>query len=109
MRPSRVALLVTLVAAALRFATHVGRLPPVVASHFGPSGEPDAWMSRGAFACFTLLPLGVVLIVSFLAPLLVEKLPPALINLPNKEYWLTPERRSEATLRFRAYMEWFGV
>jgi hypothetical protein len=41
-------------------------------------------------------------------PLLVASVPDALINLPNKSYWLAPERREETMRFFRAHVSWFG-
>lgn len=66
-------------------------------------------MSRSSFAWFSILPVSVVLFVTFIVPLLVAKLPPSLINLPNKDYWLAPERKDEAMRRFGVRMEWLGV
>lgn len=80
-----------------------------MASHFGAGGAPNGWMSRSSFAWFSILPVSVVLFVTFIVPLLVAKLPPSLINLPNKDYWLAPERKDEAMRRFGVRMEWLGV
>src|SRR5262249_39729923 len=44
-----------------------------------------------------------------LGPTLIAILPPSLINLPHKDYWLAPERRERTIARFSASMEWFGV
>jgi len=68
-------------------------LPDVVASHFGPGGVADGTMAKGAY---TVLMLALVLIVPGLvaaSTLVVRMLPPQLVNLPNKRYWLAPERR----------------
>lgn len=89
----------------LRFSS----LPPMVASHFGAGGQPNGWMNRSGFAWFSLIPLSVVLVVTFIAPLLVAKLPPSLVNLPNKDYWLAPERKAETVRRFCVRTEWYGV
>lgn len=44
----------------------------------------------------------------FLAPRQIAAQPNARINLPNRDYWLAPERR-EQTMRFiSATMAWFG-
>lgn len=93
----------------LRFATQLSSLPPVVASHFGPGGQPDGWMSRGVFAGFGLLPVIVSLIVVVGAPHLTSRLPTSMINLPNKEFWLAPERRGLALSKLAEQMEWFGA
>ena len=57
-----------LTAAAVVVAT-LNDLPPTVATHFGGSRRPNAWMSRGAYAGYlaaigVLLPILVVYIVS---------------------------------------------
>jgi hypothetical protein len=71
-----------------------GALPSVVASHFGPGGRADGFMAKGSY---TTLMLALVVAVPALVAstaLLVRVLPPKLVNLPNKQYWLSPERRA---------------
>ena len=83
-------------------------LPEQVPAHFSFSGQPNRWMSRNLF-----LILELVLIFfsggSFcFLPLFFEKIPLGYINLPNKEYWFTPERKRETFVRISAYLLWFG-
>jgi uncharacterized membrane protein len=75
------------------------RLPERVASHFGPSGLPNAWMERNMFFGVYLGAVGL-LALAFLG--LASKFAAfegSDMNLPNKEYWLARERRAE-TLEF---------
>ena len=70
-------------------------LPPVVASHFDLSGTPDATMPRDQFtslflAIMVLIPSSVALL-----PVVITKLPPQMINIPNRMYWLSPDRIEE--------------
>ena len=74
-------------------------LPELVASHFGPSGAPDAWMSRSGLIATFVAGQALVFAVAPLGTTLVKRLPPELINLPNKDHWLAPERRAEAVDR----------
>jgi uncharacterized membrane protein len=68
------------------------RLPETVASHFNAAGEPDGWMSRGVFLGF-LAGISLLYVALFLgAAALVRRAPAAVVSLPNKEYWLAPER-----------------
>jgi uncharacterized membrane protein len=93
----------------VRFALMYGALPETVASHFGPSGRPDAWMTKSGFAWFSLIPLCTALVVAIAAPELVARLPVSMVNLPNKDHWLAPERKAETLSALRSWMEWFGV
>lgn len=76
-------------------------LPEHVASHFGPGGLADGWMTRRGYRLFML-----AFVLAF-APFIVAmvgvlpRLVPRAVNLPHRDYWLAPERR-EATLGFLA-------
>lgn len=101
--------LVVIALAAARVAAVWDRLPPTMASHFGPSGRADAFMPRdGFFWVFGGLAGGTTLLV-LLMPWLLKKLPPSLVNLPHREYWLAPERRAEAIARLGGWLAWLGV
>jgi len=71
-------------------------LPEVVASHFGSGGAANGAMAKDVYTVFMLVvAIGVPLLVAG-SPLLVKRLPPHLVNLPNKRHWLAPERRAES-------------
>lgn len=73
-------------------------------------GDPGKTMSRSGFVAL-MLAMSVYLPWQCTEGVvwLVRRLPPALINLPNKDYWLAPERR-EATLRLLGdHMRWLGL
>jgi hypothetical protein len=66
-------------------------------------------MPRGIYIAFMLvfvigLPLLLVLVTSF-----ALGRPNARINLPNRDYWLAPERRAETLNFLRACLRWFGA
>jgi uncharacterized membrane protein len=86
----------------------LGRLPPVVASHFDGSGSPNGWSSRAGYAGLLLLigaalPLGIVALVSVLT-----RQGPDRLNIPARSYWTRPEHAAEAVARVRAYLWWLG-
>jgi uncharacterized membrane protein len=94
--------LVALVSATL------GRLPPVVATHFDAAGVPNGWSSRGAYAILllaigALLPLAIVGLINVLT-----RTGPARLNIPARDYWTRPENGLEAVHRVRAYAWWLG-
>ena len=65
-------------------------------------------MSKDA-SLIAVLVLGLMIFVFLLIPLIFKKMPPSLINLPNKDYWLAPERRQATMAFFNYHMLWFGV
>jgi len=83
-------------------------LPDRVASHFGASGRPDAWSSKESFVKIYLI---VVAFIAVLFPgigIIVRKIPANLMNLPNKDYWLSPERKQETVAVLSRQFLWFG-
>jgi hypothetical protein len=76
-------------------AITVPQMPDVVASHFGAGGEADGWMNRGSYAAFIVaFGLGIPAFVMGMS-YAIRLLPDWMINLPNRDYWLAPERRAE--------------
>jgi len=84
-------------------------LPPIVASHFSASGAANGFMPRGIYTV-----LVIALVIG--APLLLALVPAAAagkgarsLNIPNRDYWLAPERR-DATIAFiRLHGRWFAA
>ncbi len=70
--------------------------PETMASHFDASGRANGWQPR---AFFFILYCGLLILLFFtfqILPRQLKRFPDSLISLPNKDYWLAPERR-EAT------------
>lgn len=84
-------------------------LPETVASHFDGTGKPDGFMNKQFFVVFEIALLLIIVGESLLLPRLIEKMPDSWINLPNKSFWLAPERRAQTFARFRESFEWFSV
>jgi len=96
------------VLAAVQLNYYAQRLPEIVGSHFGTSGFASAWQTKVAFFTVELTVIVVATIVSFGIPRLIAAMPASAINLPNKDFWLSPQRR-EGTISFlRTQMAWFG-
>lgn len=85
------------------------KLPATIASHYSARGAADGWASRPAFFGGYALILALMVAIFAGLPPLVGRLPDALINLPNKQYWLAPERRERTLALFGGQMRWFGV
>ena len=69
------------------------KLPAKMATHFDAAGVANDWMSRTSYLQFmggmtlglSLFMLGIIYTIRYL--------PTSLINLPNREYWLSGDRR----------------
>ncbi len=96
---SLVALAVLLAA---QLAYYFPQMPETMATHFGGNGHPDGWGSRGGFVGFTV-GMFVFIVGVFLAiPLLLRVTPVWMINMPNKDYWLAPERKASSLEKLRS-------
>jgi uncharacterized membrane protein len=76
-------------------------LPDRVATHFGAGHEADGWMSRAGYVSFMLaFTLGIAGLLVFATSVLPARFP-QWTNVPNRDYWLAPQRRDES-LRYLA-------
>lgn len=92
----------------LYFSSLYPRLPERMASHFNANGVATAWMPKSGFFVIFLVVIVAASVPVFLVPKSMAKLPNDKINLPNKEYWLAPERRAETIEYLGNQMGWFG-
>ena len=95
-----------LVAVAGFIATTTGKLGDTVATHFAGGFLANGWMQRSEYLASSLtfsavLPLVIVGIVGWL-----PRLFPGSVNLPNRDYWLAPERSAATfdTIAVRAVL-----
>jgi uncharacterized membrane protein len=93
---------------AVQFLYYSPRLPEIVGSHFGTSGMPNGWQTKMAFFSIELATIVLATVISFGPPRIISAMPVSLINLPNKGYWLSPERREDTLSYFRAWSAWLG-
>ena len=117
MRPliAPLVVLVCLVAVAVAQRVQLSpRLPERVAVHFGASGKVDRWAARAdvldqSAQAWVTVPL-IFLGVTVLAVLSVRYLPPSMVNVPNKDYWMAnPRRRWEAAAVLLGFFLWLAA
>ena len=84
-------------------------LPERVVSHWDGLGNPNDYMSRDGFISFYLwLMVGLSTLFGGIGAL-IRVTPNDAINLPNRDYWLTPERRDATIATLTKQMNAFTV
>ncbi|MCF7688461.1 MAG: DUF1648 domain-containing protein [Cephaloticoccus sp.] len=84
-------------------AYHQAHLPERIATHFDLQGKANGWDLRASHIAYQV---GLAVLLGGLfggMGWLVGKLPDALVNIPHREYWMAPGRRT-ATLGTLAAM-----
>ncbi|WP_334159213.1 DUF1648 domain-containing protein [Oryzomicrobium sp.] len=76
-------------------------LPSVVASHFDIGGHANSFMPRDAYVWLMLALVVAMPLVTAVIPHWALRNPGIRINIPNRRYWLAPERRA-ATIDYLA-------
>jgi uncharacterized membrane protein len=85
------------------------QLPAQVASHFNAAGVPDGWMPRRAYM-WSMVGMTLGLAAFLLAAFgITRNVPNAMINLPNRDYWLAPERRQQTCDTIFRYGIWLTI
>lgn len=99
----------TLVATLSQVALYADRLPDPMASHFDSAGFADGWMSKPAFLALMVgLQFGLAALLVCMG-WLASKLPPSMINIPHREYWLSGDRMAETLAYNRQMMHWLAA
>lgn len=89
-------ILISLISGAvLQITYYYPLLPQTVASHFDINGNPNGCSSKGQLIGIYGVVILVMLFSFRVLPSLFKNIPVSLINLPNKDYWLAPERKEE--------------
>lgn len=94
--------------AAVHFSAAYSQLPSVVASHFNERGAANGWQPKQAFFEILIIVSVIVAVIGFAIPKVISALPLQMINLPNKSYWLAPERAAETMEFLAATCAWFA-
>jgi uncharacterized membrane protein len=99
---------IALLLLAILFVTGTAsELPPMVASHFDASGQPNAFTSRSGYIRFVLcfavgFPVAIVTLLAMVYSRATD------LKLPNRDYWLAPQRLDRTRAFLVAHGVWFG-
>jgi uncharacterized membrane protein len=99
---------VILAAAAFQCIRDFPLLPQRIASHFAANGVANGWMTKSQFLIVYAVFLLPAFFVEFRLHLSIARTPEKRLNLPNKQYWLAPERRAETFAYIELFCAWFG-
>jgi len=102
-----IALALALLFAIFYFSSTVSSLPPFVASHFDAAGHPNAHMTREFYSKF-IFTMGVGFPLAMVALLTAIYSKASDMKLPNRDYWLAPERIAQTRSMLVAHGVWFG-
>ena len=97
------------VVSVLQHAWYWTQLPAEVATHYGIDGQPNDWMSR---TIATLMLCGFQIGIPFFliaVTSLASRLPNSMVNIPHRQYWLHPDRRSATLAWMSSMMGWIAV
>ncbi len=86
-----------LIVVAWFIVTTTGHLAEPVATHFGGDYLANGFMTRDGYVAFSLAFSTVLPVIVAGAVGWLPRLFPRAVNVPNRDYWLAPERR-DATL-----------
>lgn len=84
-------------------------LPAKVAIHFGPGGMSNNWAPNHVNSLIFLGMDIVLFCCLYFSPHLTLVFPAKWINLPNKQFWLTPENQRRTVAKISALIYQFGV
>ena len=109
MRASRSILLLLAAAGVVQVLHYYPLLPERMASHFDGSGRPDGFQSKEGFVALSAAMLILTVVIFGGLGSVFRRIPTKWFNLPNRDYWLAPERREETLEAISGQMEWFGA
>ena len=97
-----------IVLAVLQTIYYYPQMPDIIASHFDGLGAPNGWSSRNGFFGLYLVILVMLIAIFEFVPRWSESRPGFGRKLPNRDYWLAPERIDETRAFLRRYMMVMG-
>ena len=102
-----IAFALALLSAIFYFSNTISSLPPMVASRFDGAGFPTAHMTRAFYTKF-VIGMGVGFPIAMVTLLSVVYSKASDMKLPNRDYWLAPDRIGQTRALLVAHAVWFG-
>lgn len=90
--PAKAILGVTLAVAIAHLLWWAPRLPETVASHFAADGHADGWSPRHVYLIFLGIADTIIAVLFLIVHVTMYRIAARSLNVPNRDYWLAPER-----------------
>jgi len=102
-------LILSAVAFTISLFYFLSELPDRIATHFGPTGHPNGWMTRNQHVIgMTLLGFGIPAFVIGIC-YSIRYFPSSTLNVPRASYWRSPDHYPEACQILLRWSFWFGT
>jgi uncharacterized membrane protein len=85
------------------------QMPAVVASHFDGAGAANGWSSRSVFFAIYLAMIAMTVGIFAWLPRWSGARGRTRMNVPNRDYWLAPQRREQTMEFFCRQMMLLGI
>ncbi len=109
MSASRYVIILLVLLAALQSVHYAPLLPDPMPTHFGDAGQPDESTPKTQYLLINFAAILGMAILFLVLPRAIRKIPNDWINMPRKDYWLAPEKRTETMNALQRQMEWLGA
>jgi uncharacterized membrane protein len=106
--PVTVLLLLAAVAAG-QLLHYYPKLPETIAVHFSTSGHANGWAGKATFFPIFAAIEAMIVVAGIVVARLGERMPASFLNMPNRDYWLSPEHREESLAFFWTQAAWIEV
>lgn len=97
------------VIAVVQMLLQLPALPSPLAVQFNSAGDVTRWGSPHEFVILNLMIVAALIGVTLFLPALLGKRPRMRWRLPNRDYWLAPERIAGTIDYIRRQLLWYGI
>jgi hypothetical protein len=93
----------------LQIALQTRYLPPTIAVRFNAAGQPVGWDTTQSFAILNLAIVAAIVAICLVLPGALSRLRRLHWRLPNRDYWLAPERFAKTVEYIQRQFYWHGI
>jgi uncharacterized membrane protein len=93
----------------IQIALQMPYLPSPLAVRFNAAGAPVGWGSAQSFATINVAIVAIVVAAFLILPGMLSRRRRLKWRLPNREYWLSPERLPKTVEYLQRQFLWYGI